>query len=216
MILTEANLAEKHILTAEESLKGAKTPSIYKSLANTLKKRKKCSHRCFYFEKCPLMSMSMSSPERKCMMKQFPERIRSRFKKVFLEGEEGMLDEIKTAIYNYGLSADALPGLREKKEYIDLLLRLHKATYGDKSQIVSDREPLTINIQQLQQTGDKRGITEIPDGTIKPLVQAVESKRSIEYKEKIMEECKEEADTESDPESLFLSENLDSIVRNGK
>jgi hypothetical protein len=206
-------LAERHVLTADEALKGAKAPSIYKSLANTLKKRKKCSSHCYYFDTCPLMSMSMSSVDHKCMMKQFPERIRSRFKKVFLEGEEGMLNEIKTAIYNYGLSADALPGLREKKEYIDLLLRLHKATYGDKSQIVSDREPLTINIQQLQQT---KGITEIPDGTIRPVIQAVESKRSIEYKEKIMEECKEIADVEEDPESLFKSENLDSIIRNEK
>ena len=204
-------MGEPHVLTDEDRMKGAKTPSIYKSLANTLKKRKKCSHRCFYFDTCPLMSMSMSSVDKKCMMKQFPERIRSRFKKVFLEGEEGMLNEIKTAIYNYGLSADALPGLREKKEYIDLLLRLHKATYGDKSQIVSDREPLTINIQQLQQNKEG-GITEIPDGTIKPVIHAVESKRSIAYKEKIMEECREVADVELDPESLFLSDKLDQIV----
>lgn len=202
-------MGELHKLTPEEQLKGAKTSSIYKSMANTLKRRKKCSHRCFYFDTCPLMSMSMSSPDKKCMMKQFPERIRSRFKKVFLEGEEGMLNEIKTAIYNYGLSADALPGLREKKEYIDLLLRLHKATYGDKSQIVSDREPLTINIQQLQQN---KGITEIPDGTIKPVIQAVESKRSIEYKEAIMKECEPIAKIECDPESLFLSEKLDKII----
>lgn len=153
----------------------------------------------------------MSSPDKKCMMKQFPEKIRSRFKKVFLEGEEGMLNEIKTAIYQFGLSADALPGLREKKEYIDLLLRLHKATYGDKSQIVSDREPLTINIQQLN-ASKENGLREIPDGTVRPVVQAVESKRSIALKEKIMEECKEIADVEMDPESLFTSGKLDDII----
>jgi hypothetical protein len=144
------------------------------------------------------------------MMKAFPEKVRQRFKKVFLDGEEGMLEEIKSAIYMFGLDAT---DKRTIKDYIDLMLRLHKACYGDKSQIVSDREPLTINIQQLQQN---KGVTEIPDGTIKPMIQAIESKRSIAYKEKIMEECKEIADVEEDPESLFKSERLDDIVRNEK
>lgn len=143
------------------------------------------------------------------MMKQFPERIRQRFKKVFLEDEAGLLNEVKDAIFKYGLEADRLPGLREKKEYIDLLLRLHKATYGDKSQIVSDKEPLTINIQQLNQTKE---IKEIPDATVKPVVEVVEGKRSIALKEKIMEECKPIADVEMDPESLFSSDKLDSII----
>jgi hypothetical protein len=193
-----------HELTQEERVKGATKPSLYKSVANTLRKRKKCSTKCFYFDTCPLMAMSMSSPEKKCAMKAFPERIRRRFEKVFLGGEDGLINEITTAIYTYGLEVEAMPGLKGKKEFIDMLFQLHKAKFGDKKQIVSDREPLQINIQQLNTSGTK----EIPDGTVKPVLTAIETKR-IEYAEAVMEDLK----VEDDPESLFNSEKLDKIMR---
>ena len=116
-----------------------------------------------------------------------------------------MLNEIKDAIYMFRLEAN---DKRSIKEYIDLMLRLHKAVYGDKVQRVDDREPLTINIQQLNQSKE---VKEIPDGTVN-VVPRVESKRSIAYKEKIMESCKEVADVESDPETLFDSDKLDEII----
>jgi hypothetical protein len=210
-----------HEFTPEERLRGSRTPSIYKSMAGTLKKRKKCNTRCFYFDTCPLMPMSMSSPEKKCMMKQFPERVRQRFNKVFLGGEEGLLNEINTAIYMYGLSADAAPGLKDKKDYIDLLLRLHKATYGDKSQIVGQREDLSINIKMIEAVNPvQKQVKEIPDGTVNveftPVLDekpVTESKRSVEYKEKLKEEIFPVVECEMDPESLFTSEKLDEIIK---
>lgn len=197
--------SEMHVLTQNERISGAKTPSIYKSLANSLKKRKRCSPKCFYFENCPLMSMSMASTDKKCMMKAFPERIRTRFTKVFLEGEEGMLNEIKGAIYQYGLQADASTSLKDKKEYIELMLKLHKAIYGDKTQVVSDKEPLQINIQQLS------GV--LPQNVEPKVIEAVESKRSVALKEAIMKDCEEEIKVETDPESLFGSPKLEGFVR---
>jgi hypothetical protein len=53
----------------------------------------------------------------------------------------------------------------------------------------------------------------IPDGTITPIIEKLESKRSIAWKESLMEECKEVADVECDPETLFNSPILDDIVR---
>lgn len=195
-----------HVLTPEERLKGSTAPSLYKSLANTLKKRKKCSHRCFYFDTCPLMAMSMSSPEKKCAMKAFPERIRRRFEKVFLGGEDGLINEITTAIYTYGLEVESIPGTRGKKEFIDMLFQLHKAKFGDKKQIVSDREPLQINIKQIQNTGPQ----EIPDGTVKPVINVLSSKQKA--LNAMMEENMEIAEPELDPESLFTSDKLDDII----
>ena len=195
-----------HVLTQTERLTGSKTPSIYKSLSNSLRKRKRCSPKCFYFESCPLMSMSMADKDKKCMMKAFPERIRSRFTKVFLEGEEGLINEIRSAIYQYGLQADASTSLREKKDFIELLLKLHKAIYGDKSQIISDKEPLQINIQQISELPK-------PMREIEPIIEAVESKRSIQLKEAIQKECSDIADVESDPESLFNSPVVETFVR---
>ena len=192
-----------HELTQADRLKGSQTISIYRQLANSLRKRKRCSTKCFYFESCPLMSMSMSSPDKKCMMKAFPERIRTRFTKVFLEGEDGLLSEIKGAIYQFGLQADTM-SLKEKRDYIELMLKLHKAIYGDKTQVISDKEPLQINIQQLQQGYDQ--LSNVAVGVL-------ESKRSIQLKEAIQAECKEIVDVETDPESLFHSPLLSDIMR---
>ncbi len=192
-----------HELTQEERSKGGSNTTIYKSVANTLRKRKKCSTRCYYFDTCPLMAMSMSSPEKKCAMRAFPEKIRRRFEKVFLGGEDGLINEITTAIYSYGLEVDAMPGLKGKREFIDMLFQLHKAKFGDKKQIVGDREPLQININQINAKEQK----EIPDGTVKPVIKAIEMKR-IEHAEAIMDELK----CEDDPESLFNSDKLDEIV----
>jgi hypothetical protein len=199
-------LGEQHVLTQEERLKGCTAPSIYKSLAVTLRKRKKCSHRCFYFDTCPLMAMSMTSEDKRCMMKVFPEKIRRRFEKVFLGGEDGLINEITTAIYSYGLEVDSAPGMRGKKEFIDMLFQLHKAKFGDKKQIVGDREPLQINIQQLNAVQTK----EIPDSTVVPVVKALTAKQK--FQEKIMADCEEIINVETDPESLFNSDKLDEIV----
>jgi hypothetical protein len=150
-------------------------------------------------------------------MKAFPEAVRKRFQDVFLSGEDGMILDLKKAIYQYGLTqTDA----RGKKEYIELMLKLHKAVYGDKSQIISDKEPLQINISQLQTSVSDRVEKVVPDGTIPPLIEKLseklESKRSIAYKEAIMEECREVADVELDPETLFDSPMLDKIVGSEK
>lgn len=190
-----------HEFTQEEREKGARTQSVYKSLANTLKKRKYCSHRCFYFDTCPLMPMSMSSPEKMCAMKAFPERIRRRFEKVFLGGEDGLINEITTAIYTYGLEVEAMPGTKGKREFIDMLFQLHKAKFGDKKQIVNDKEPLTININALELPRPMKEMKEIPDATVKP-VRAIKAK---EYEGRVEED--------DDPESLFHSDKLDEIIR---
>ena len=199
--------------TQEQRSKGGRTTSIFKSMASSLKRRKTCNTKCFYFEECPLMSMSLSSPDKKCLMKAFPEAVRKRFQDVFLSGEDGMILDLKKAIYQYGLTQTDPRG---KKEYIELMLKLHKAVYGDKSQIISDKEPLQINISQLQTSVSDRVEKVVPDGTIPPLIEKLseklESKRSIAYKEAIMEECREVADVELDPETLFDSPMLDKIV----
>lgn len=200
-------MGEPHELTQEERMKGCTAPSINKSLAVALRKRKKCSSKCYYFDTCPLMAMSMGSPDKKCAMKAFPMKIRRRFEKVFLGGEDGLINEITTAIYSYGLEVDAAPGLRGKKEFIDMLFQLHKARFGDKKQIVSDREPLNIQIQQINAVKETK---EIPDGTVVPVVKALTTKQKMQ--EKIMADCEEIINVETDPESLFNSDKLDEIV----
>jgi hypothetical protein len=153
------------------------------------------------------MAMSMTSENKQCMMKVFPEKIRRRFEKVFLGGEDGLINEITTAIYSYGLEVDSAPGMRGKKEFIDMLFQLHKAKFGDKKQIVGDREPLQINIQQLNNVKETK---EIPDSTVVPVVKVLSAKQK--FQEKVAAECEEVLKVEDDPESLFNSDKLDEIV----
>jgi len=201
---------EHHELTQDERVKGGSQPSIYKSLANTLRKRKRCSTKCYYFEDCPLMAMSMSSPEKKCAMRAFPEKIRRRFEKVFLGEEDGLVNEITTAIFSYGLEVDTMPGMKGKKDYIDMLFQLHKAKYGEKRAVTNEREPLQINIQQLNSSEMK----EIPDTTVLPetiKLTGMKAKREA-HLNALVEECSDIAAVEEDPESLFNSEKLDEII----
>jgi succinate dehydrogenase/fumarate reductase flavoprotein subunit len=130
-------------------------------------------------------------------MKQFPESTRKRFEDVFLKGEEGMINDIKKAIYQYGLTANDLRG---KKEYIELMLKLHKAVYGDKSQVITNNEPLQININQLQNV-----TKEVPDGTVKKAVEVFETEKSRKLRESL-------EPPEEDPESLFSSPLLPELL----
>ena len=185
-----------HEFTPEERVRGGSANTLNKAVANSLRRRKRCTRRCYYFDTCPLMAMSQSSPEKKCAMRAFPEKIRRRFEKVFLGGEDGLINEITTAIYHYGLEVEVIPGTRGKKEFIEMLFQLHKAKYGEKRQASGEREPLNIHITQLNAANEKE-TKEIPDSTVKPVVSLIEDPDQVE----------------DDPESLFGSEKLEEIIR---
>jgi hypothetical protein len=193
-IVMEVNRRNMHKFTGQEQLHGGKTHSIYKSLANVLKKRKKCSASCYFFDTCPLMPISQA--DHKCKMRELPESVRKRFNDVWLNGEEGMLNDIKKSIYMYGLNAS---DQRSLKEYIELMLKLHKACYGDKSQVITNNEPLQININQLS-------VDKLPEKEIREIGEIGESKRSLAYKAALEEKLAEEIAIENDPESLFNSD----------
>jgi hypothetical protein len=74
---------------------------------------------------------------------------------------------------------------------------------------VSDREPLNIQLTQINAATPKE-VKEIPDGTINPVVKVITTKQKMQ--EKVMADCEEIADVETDPESLFNSDKLDEII----
>jgi hypothetical protein len=62
----------------------------------------------------------------------------------------------------------------------------------------------------ITQTNEIKEPQVIPDGTIIPVVKAITTRQKMQ--EKIMADCEEIIQVETDPESLFNSDKLDEIV----
>jgi len=135
--------------TFEECSKGGKTVSIYRNLGHSLSKRVKCTPNCLYFEICPVCAMSYGSPERKCMMKEFPETVKKQFVNMFLSGEEGVISQIKTTLHNYMVDVEAYGTLHDKRDMVQTMLSFYDKVYNNPKKMVGKKEPLTITIRRV-------------------------------------------------------------------
>jgi hypothetical protein len=196
----------KRVFTAEDRAKGGNTSTLFKSLAISLKSRKKCQTSCPFFEMCPANAMSLgyrdkNKPEedQKCLMKEFPITVRQQFINLFLTGEEGVIHAIKTALHNYMVDVDAYGNLRDKKDMVQLMLQFYKEVYNSPRKAGVKKEPLTITIRRVGMAPETILVNphgQLPEGITSQDLLAVQNGDI----------------TEGDPESLINSPVIDRIM----
>jgi len=202
--------APVNVLTNEERSDGGKSLSPLKILANSMRRRKYCTVQCDFADMCPVLPLSMSKEEmlpngkHPCKLKSAPKSMQRRIKNMFLNGEEGLLLEVKQSLFV--VSTHLGDDNKERMAYAESVLKLHKAMYGEKSQITASPEPLEITVRQLNvRSGDAQ---EIKIGKspkeIRQMNAATLLARDIMPEEPV------------DPESLLTSPLLDTIIHKKK
>ena len=121
---------------------------------------------------------------------------------MFLNGEEGLLLEIKQSLFV--VSTHLGDDNKERMQYADSLMKLHKSIYGEKSQLTSSPEPLEITVRQLNiKSGDGQEIKIGTPRDVRQLNAAAILSRNLPPDEP----------EDRDPDSLFTSPILETIIR---
>ena len=193
-------------LTPEQRSKGGGNTTPIKALANSMRKRKWCTFTCPFSDVCPMLPLSMSKESEiikedgkvihPCMLKDAPPGVQRRIKNLFLGDEEGLLTEIRGALFVVGQNLGK--DVKERLAYVDAITKLHRAVYGDKSNVTAGDQPFKITVRQYQ--GNNKSAQEIQVGRQEKAAQLI----SQLHPQPIADEL--------DEESLFLSPLLDSIV----
>lgn len=193
-------LPNSHNLTNEDRSKGGKTVSLYKSLKNAMERRERCSTACMFFEKCPVSAVSYGSPDKKCLMKEFPETVRRQFVDLFLTGEEGIIRAIKTALHNYMNDVDAYGKLSDKRDMVKLMLEFYDKVYNNPRKSPTKKEPLVITMRRVGM--EPQTVTIDPHKALPP---------GVTYRD-VINPANDDI-TEGDPESLANSPMVEQILR---
>lgn len=200
--------APEHQLLPEEKSKGGASLSPMKILANSVRKRKYCTMECPFSDVCPMLPLSMAKDniiqvgekiKHPCKLKDAPSGVQRRIKNLFLEGEEGLLTEIRNALFvaGQGLSTD----VKERLAYSESLMKLHKTIYGEKSNI-GNSEPFTITVRQFHAEG--RTAQDVKIERQEAAAKLLEKNAPI-----LIED-------DPDPESLITSPLLEAIIAKPK
>ena len=115
-----------------EGRKGGQKSTLSKKLA----RRKYCSPSCPLFDKCPLMPKAQNEWVRKpkgikahpCLLNTLPLDTRRRIRRLFLSGRDGLIEELKDAIYKYADLVENNP--KNLPKYGELLLKAISTIYG--------------------------------------------------------------------------------------
>jgi hypothetical protein len=198
-----------HYPTTEEQSLGGKSLSPLKIVANSTRRRKYCNPECLFAESCPMLPLSLSNdnvvvingrPRHPCKLKDAPTAIKRRIKNMFLNGEEGLLSEIKSTLFV--TSTKLGDDNKERLQYASALMNLHKNIYGEQGTSIRSPEPLEITVRQLSTpTHQAQEVAVHNNEGIKLMAQKLLDKR--------LPTAEEEP---NDPESLFTSPILDDIV----
>ena len=196
-----------HDFTPEELSKGGKSLSPLKVLANSVRRMKYCSMECPFSDVCPMLPLALSEPpiivntrvRHLCKLKDAPQAVKRRINNMFLNGEEGLLTEIKTALFvtSTNLGNDN----KERLQYADTLMRFHRSIYGEKGTLINSQEPLEITVRQLH----------LPSG-VGQEVKIGKDQRQENAARLLNRRLPIPGPEDTDPESLFNSEELDNIV----
>ena len=205
--------APVHCVTLEDQKKGGAMVSPLKILANSTRNRKYCTQNCPFSDACPMLPLSMSKEfevkikngscevtKHPCKLKEAPPGVQRRIQNMFLNGEEGLLLEIKNALFVAGTNLGS--DVKERLAYADALGRLHKTVYGEKSSF-SSNEPLEITVRQVHK----------PDGVSGQEIKVIRQENAKKLMERRI--IPDEPD-DNDPESLMLSPTLDAILTTHK
>jgi hypothetical protein len=201
-----------NVLTDGERAEGGKSLSPLKVLANSMRRRKYCSVQCSFADMCPVLPLSMSKEEmlpngkQPCKMKSAPQSMQRRIQNMFLNGEEGLLLEIKQSLFV--VSTHLGDDNKERMQYADSLMKLHKSIYGEKSQLTSSPEPLEITVRQLNvRSGDAQ---EIKIGKKPQEIRQANAAAILSRNDPPQEPI------DLDPESLLTSPILETIIHRKK
>src|SRR5512137_135689 len=191
-----------HMLTETDREKAWHQPKPNMRIVNAIKNRKKCSARCIIFELCPMMPLSMSAANREsaCLLNRGGNVLIRRFINLMVKGEDGLLNEINSVLYSYAFDIETAPP-SIKKEYAELLLKLHNQLYAKKEKELEARPNLTVVINEMGSDGKIREIV--------PLIEAGPVLRRGECRK--LNAAVTEALTD-DPESLMSSPIIEEIM----
>lgn len=216
-------------LTSEDGRRGGKATaaeSPMKAIASYMRARKYCDAMCPFYDSCPMLPLSMDSPVVKqkntkngivritkylCKMKDAPVAIKRRIENMFLNGEDGLLNEIRGALF---ITSTTLGNdNKERLQYADSLMKFHRSVYGEKGTQINSQEPLEITVRQLHvQSGQAQEVRISEKGRCSP-----ESKARLEAEAlKLIEKRNNPPEAEQDPESLLSSPILEELVKRPK
>jgi len=230
--IIERDPRHNFVLTGEDGRRGGKVTaaeSPMKAIASYMRARKYCDAMCPFYDSCPMLPLSMDSPVVKekntkygvikttkylCKMRDAPVAIKRRIENMFLNGEDGLLNEIRGALF---ITSTTLGNdNKERMQYADTLMKFHRSVYGEKGTQINSQEPLEITVRQLHTPGGGAQEVRISEkGRCSP-----ESKARLEAEAlKIIEKREHpipEAEEPEDPESLFSSPIMVDLVKRPK
>lgn len=200
--------APVHLPSLEDKIKGGSQVTPMKILANSFRNRKWCNMKCEFSDVCPMLPLSMSKEQEvnvagvmrhPCKLKEAPPGVQRRIQNMFLNGEDGLLNEIKNALFVAGTNLGA--DVKERLAYADALGRLHKTIYGEKS-TMSSMEPLEITVRHFAKSG-------LSGQEVKVIRQ--ETAQKFLDKKKPIEINPEDVPDLQDSESLMASPIIDAL-----
>lgn len=192
-------------LTQEDRSRGGSNTTPMKALANSIRGRKWCSLECPFSDVCPMLPLSMSKEsevtvgdkiKHPCKLKEAPPGVQRRIKNLFLGDEDGLLTEIRGALFVVGQNLGK--DVKERLAYVDALTKLHRVIYGDKSSVNPGDQPFRITVRQYQ--GENKS------------AQEVKLERQERAAELLADRKPQPIPDELDSESLYTSPVLDAIV----
>jgi hypothetical protein len=119
---------------------------------------------------------------------------------MFLNGEEGLLAEIKGTLFvtSTKLSDDN----QERLQYADRLMKLHERIYGKDKTFVTSQEPVEIVVRQLN----------TPAGMGQEVTLTKTNERIVTQQDNALRLLRRRDPPPEDPESLMCSPILDDII----
>jgi hypothetical protein len=195
-----------HELTDQDRLKktGKRNPGT--ALVNSIKNRVHCNEKCKIFWDCPMMALSLSreNVDNKCLLNAGGNALIRRFINVFAKGEMGLINEINSVLYSYGMDIEvATPSV--KKDYATMLMNWHKSLYGDPRKASMEQKPnLTVVINEMDGRGQIKEVEFVPlveSGRINTPGDSAIAAEILKAKH-------------DDPESLLNSSIVDDLFKN--
>jgi len=135
--------------TKEDAKREGRKGGSKSTLSKKLARRKYCSPSCPLFEKCPLMPMAQNQWVEKangrkahpCLLNTLPPNVQRRIRRLFLSGRDGLIEELKDAIYKYSSLVENNP--KNLPKYGELLLKAISTIYGQK---IQEEGELEVNV----------------------------------------------------------------------
>lgn len=135
------------------SSKGGLTKSPLRNLSIGLSVRKYCRvscpvYPCVYAPMCRMdeNGKKLGRKEALCAINQMDPKVRLRLARVLLNGERGIIDEMKGILIRAGMIVNG-SNLGELKEYFEMLAKFKKEVYGGKEMVVEHQVVNIINMK---------------------------------------------------------------------